>query len=216
MTQAGIPGRSALDRIVGSGLIAVVRGIFPIDRLLRIAETLQSSQIDVVEVTLNSKDALGHISSLRKLLPMSTLVGAGTVCTSADLEFAAQAGAEFAIGPNIEPEALITARRLGILMIPGVLTPTEVHMAGTFGCEAVKLFPANSVGPEYLKSLRAVFGDMKFIPTGGVTCANLGAYRRAGAAAAGIGSALVTTDLNDDAGLAHRASAIRAAWDRAL
>lgn len=204
-----------LQRIVDSALIAIVRGSFATTRLLRIAETLHSAGIDVLEVTLNSRDALTHIETLRNSLPESMLVGAGTVRTAQHVELVRQAGAQFALSPNLDPAAVATAHRLGLVFIPGVLTPTEVHTASNLGCTAVKLFPATTLGSSYIRSLRAVFDDMAFIPTGGITASNVGEFRQAGAVAVGVGSALVSSHTGGDEDLLSRATAMRISWDEA-
>ncbi|GMQ93539.1 MAG: 2-dehydro-3-deoxy-6-phosphogalactonate aldolase [Acidimicrobiia bacterium] len=204
-----------LQRIMDSALIAIVRGSFASTRLLRIAETLHSAGIEVLEVTMNSRDALTHIETLRTALPESMLVGAGTVRTARHVELAHQAGAQFALSPNLDPAAVAAAHRLGLVFIPGVLTPTEVHTASQLGCTAVKLFPACTLGPSYIRSLRAVFDDMAFIPTGGITASNVGEFRQAGAIAVGVGSALVSSRPGGDDDLFSRATAMRINWDEA-
>jgi len=205
-----------LERIVDSGLIAIIRGRFSEDRLLRIGETLHLAGIEVLEVTLNSEDALSHIQTLRSALPTSVLVGAGTVRSPRLVELAHQAGAQFALSPGFDPAAVTAADRLGLVMVPGVLTPTEVDAASALGCTAVKLFPADTFGPGYLRSLRAVFDQMTFIPTGGITSANIAEYRRFGAAAVGVGSALVSSHPNGNDDLFQRATLMRLAWDEAV
>lgn len=205
-----------LQRIVDDGLIAIIRGTFTTDRLVQIAEILESAGIHILEVTLNSKDALTHIGTLRRTLPDSMVVGAGTVRTSRMVELAADAGAQFALSPSLDPVAVASARQLGLAFIPGVLTPTEVDAAANLGCDVVKLFPANTVGTEHLKGLRAVFGEISFIPTGGMTAENVGEYRAAGAVAVGIGGALIASHASADDDLRARAAALRLAWDETL
>jgi len=206
----------SLQRVVDGGLVAIIRGTFTTDRLVRIAGILESAGIHILEVTLNSKDALTHIETLRGVLPDSMVVGAGTVRTVRLVELAAAAGAQFALSPSLDPAAVVVAKQLGLAFIPGVLTPTEVEAAAKLGCGVVKLFPASTVGIDYLKGLRAVFGEISFIPTGGMTAENVGAYRAAGAVAVGIGSALISSHASADEDLHVRAAAFRVAWDEAL
>lgn len=215
MTPGSGSASSILARIEASGIVAIIRGSYSRDRLLSICETLQAARIDAIEITLNSSNALGHIEMLRGTLPGSVMIGAGTVRTAVLVERAHDAGAQFVISPNLDPEAVATADALGLLSIPGVLTPTEVHAAVELGCAAVKLFPATTFGVEYLKNLRAVFNEAHFIPTGGVSAGNIGSYRLAGAIAAGVGNALVSPHRGDDESLHQRAFALRAAWDEA-
>jgi len=216
MTDTSRTPQPILQRIVDGGLIAIVRGTFAADRLVHIAEILESAGINTVEVTLNSKDALTHIGTLRRVLPDSMIVGAGTVRSVRLVEQAAAAGAQFALSPSLDPAAVGAAQRLGLAFIPGVLTPTEVEAAANLGCDIVKLFPASSLGTDHLRGLRAVFGGTSFIPTGGITVENVGEYRGAGAVAVGIGSALVSSRIGADDDLHVRAMALRLAWDGAL
>jgi len=215
MTQDQNQVPANLQRIVDGSLIAIIRGTYSLPRLLGIAETLHSAGVDLLEVTLNSEDALAHIQALRDTLPESILIGAGTVRSARLVELAHQAGAQFALSPNLDPPSVKLAFELGMVFIPGVLTPTEVETAIGLGCTAVKLFPASTLGPAHLRGLQAVFGDVSFIPTGGINAGNVGGYRQAGAVAVGLGSALVSASSGADEDLFGRATALRRAWDEA-
>jgi len=181
----------ASERIRREGLIAILRGAFSRDQLLGIAEALLEGGVTVLELTLNSADALGGIPLLRERLGARALVGAGTVRTVAEVDAAVGAGAQFLVAPNFDPASAARARQHGVLHLPGVLTPSEAQAAFAAGCEMVKLFPADALGPSYLKAIRAPLDRGAFIPTGGVHPENVGAYVHAGAVALGVGSALV-------------------------
>ena len=206
----------ATQRIKQDGIIAILRGDYGMDHIVRIADTLASTGLSVLEITLNSSAALDVIEVLRAQFgPEDLLVGAGTVRTIEDLDRAREAGAVFTVAPNLD---LDCCRRAGLsnwLHVPGVLTATEVETAGRVGCRWVKLFPADLLGPGYLQALRAPLDDVQFIPTGGVDSGNLAGFVRAGAAAVGVGSALISGPEQGIAEIQLRARAFREAWDRA-
>ncbi|GIV76667.1 bifunctional 4-hydroxy-2-oxoglutarate aldolase/2-dehydro-3-deoxy-phosphogluconate aldolase [Litorilinea aerophila] len=204
-----------LQQVCQEGLIAIVRGNFPTPRLLEIADTLQDAGVLVMEVTLNTTGALDAIARLRERFGDRMLVGAGTVRTRAQFEEAVAAGAQFTVAPNLDLATVEQAQARDVLHLPGIFTPTEAETAYRAGCKAVKLFPSDVVGPKYLKALRAPLDDILFIPTGGVTPENVGDYIRAGAAAVGLGSALVTGPDQSREDLMARAHKIRQAWEEA-
>ena len=199
-----------------SGLVAVIRGRFPLEHTLAVGETLAETGVTVLEVTLNSTDALKAIGLLRERLGKRALVGAGTVRTAAQLRQAIDVGAQFSVAPNLDLATVELANAADVLHLPGVFTPTEVEQAHRAGCQVVKLFPAGSLGWSYLKALRAPLDDVLFVPTGGISAENIGAYRRAGAFACGIGGALVTDGTQMLADLRERARALRVAWEVAV
>ncbi len=182
---------ATINGLKQSGLIAIVRGDYGVVRLVEIAETLYASGIKAVEITLNSTGALESIAQLRKSAPADALIGAGTVRTPQQVQQAIDAGAQFLISPNFDPASVLLSQNAGIAHLPGIFTPSEAQAAFAAGCKLVKLFPADMLGPAYLKALRAPLDDIGFAPTGGIDADNIGAYVEAGAVAFGIGSALV-------------------------
>jgi len=198
--------------ILEEGLVAIVRGNFPNAKLIEIGDALLASPVLVMEVTLNTTGALDGITLLRERFGDKMLVGAGTVRTVAQFRDAIAAGAQFTVSPNLDMPTVDAALAGDILHLPGVFTPTEAQNAFVAGCKLVKLFPSEVVGPRYLKAIRAPLDDIKFIPTGGITPDNVGDYIRAGAAAVGLGSALITGPDQPMDDLIKRARAIRAAW----
>ncbi len=202
-------------RIRVQGLVAIIRGNFSRSQILAIGEVLLTAGTPVMEVTLNTTDALGAIAALRQQFGDQLIVGAGTVRTAAQLQQTVAAGAQFTVAPNLDLATVDQAHQHDLLHLPGVFTPTEVQTAFVAGCRMVKLFPSEIVGPRYLKALRAPLDDVDLVPTGGITPENIADYVRAGAAAAGIGSALVTGPNQSLDDLAGRARALRVAWDAA-
>jgi 2-dehydro-3-deoxyphosphogluconate aldolase/(4S)-4-hydroxy-2-oxoglutarate aldolase len=201
--------------VLDNGLVAIVRGNFPTQKLLQIGDALLVSPVLVMEVTLNTTGALEGITLLRERFGDKMLVGAGTVRTVQQFRDALAAGAQFTVSPNLDMATVEAALAADILHLPGVFTPTEAQQAFVAGCKVVKLFPSEVVGPKYLKAIRAPLDDIKFVPTGGITPENVGEYIRAGAAAVGLGSALITGPDQPMDDLIKRARAIRNAWKEA-
>jgi 2-dehydro-3-deoxyphosphogluconate aldolase/(4S)-4-hydroxy-2-oxoglutarate aldolase len=142
-----------------------------------------------VEVTFTLSRAADAIRRLRRNHP-NALIGAGTVRSKADLDAAADAGAQFLVAPGLNPALLESAQRLGLVMLPGVFTATEIDLALRLGAQALKLFPAEPGGPEHVASMLQPFPGTRLVPTGGVSALNAGAYLEAGAAAVAMGSSL--------------------------
>ncbi len=183
-------------------VIAVMRRLGT-TRIQALAPILEEAGIDVFEVTLDGPEALQSIEWLRA---NGHYAGAGTV-RSAELAAAAnRAGAAFAAAPDFNPMVVGTAATLGLPMIPGALTPSEITTAWGTGACAVKLFPVSVGGPEYLWALRGPLGDIPLIPTGGVDADNAAAYLEAGAVAVGVGGWLTGPD--DMFDVAQRATAL--------
>lgn len=185
------------------GLLAILRSELAFADPVGIARVLAAAGFTAIEVTLTTPDALSAITALAAsgVLP----AGAGTVIDAAGAHAARQAGATFLVTPVVLPDAL----RSALPVIMGAFTPTEALAAHRAGAVAVKLFPAMTLGPAYLRALRAPLPQLAVVPTGGITPANIGDWHRAGAIGAGIGSEL---RVHEPAGLAERAAAFSAAW----
>ena len=205
-----------IQRIEQTGVIAILRGDFSIDRILGIAETLVTNGISILEITLNSAGALEAIRYLQQeFRPADLLVGAGTVRTPEQFDLALETGAAFTVAPSLDRETVEQAARLDVIHLPGVMTPSEVEEAVRAGSRMVKLFPADLLGPHYLKTLRAPLDDVEFVPTGGISSSNLADFVRAGARAVGVGGCLISGPDQDMVEIQSRARALREAWDRA-
>lgn len=213
MTRPPIPEIEA--RIRRGGIVAIVRGAFTTPQVLAAGEALATAGLAAMEVTLNSPDALAHITALHKQLGGRLLIGAGTVRTPADVDKALAAGAEFLIAPGFDAATVAKSHALGVSILPGVFTATEAGVAAAAGCKMLKLFPAEALGPAYLKSLRAPLSDLQFVPTGGVTVENIGTWRKAGAVAVAAGSQLISGPDQSPDDLLARAKAMKAGWEAA-
>jgi len=171
---------SAIERIRDERLVAVLRRVAKVDAEIA---RLRAAGIAVVEVTLDSDDALETIRRHPGAL-------AGTVRTPEQVDAAVAAGAGAVVSPSFSPAVVERAVELGIPAIPGALTPTEVEAAWRAGAAMVKLFPAGLGGPGYVRDLLAPLADLPLLVTGGVDASNARAFLDAGAAAVGVGSAL--------------------------
>ncbi len=200
-------------RVQNDGIIAIVRGDFPAQKILEIGDALLAAPVLFMEVTLNTPGALELIQMLRARFGENMYVGAGTVRTVDQLDAAVAAGAQFTVAPGFNSAVVTRARKADILHIPGVYTATEAESAFAAGSRLLKLFPANIGGPAYLKALRAPLDDVQFVPTGGIGPDNAAAWASAGAAALGVGSSLVTGPHQPMADLIRRARALRQAWE---
>ncbi|APY88527.1 aldolase [Streptomyces alfalfae] len=188
-------------------LVAIVRGSDP-DASFRTVMTLAEAGVPLVEVSLSGADALDVLRRARAELGPAAWLGAGTVLTAQDARLAAEAGANLIVTPGLGAGSE-EAARLGLPVLGGVLTPTDVIAAEAAGVTALKIFPASAMGgPAYLKALRGPFPRTPFVPVGGVDAAAAEAYLKLGAVAVGVGSPLVgdAADGGDLAGLRARAA----------
>lgn len=171
-------------------LVAIVRGADP-DAALRSVVALVEEGVPLVEVSLSGEGALDVIAAARAALGPDALLGAGTVLTAEDAHAAHRAGAGYAVTPGLG-EGVTTARELGLPVLGGVMTPTDIVTARALGVEAYKIFPAQQAGgPGYLRALRGPFPGLPFVPVGGVDADAARAYLAAGAVAVGVGSPLL-------------------------
>jgi len=176
--------------IADCGVVAVVRMKEP-DKLSAVVSALAEGGLRVIEVTMTVPRAIEMIADLAPGLPKGVLIGAGTVLDAATACRAIEAGAQFVVGPAFRPEVIAECHRHEVPALPGCFTPTEILSAWEAGADIVKVFPATSLGPRFLKDLHGPLPDVKLMPTGGVTIENAGDWIRAGAVAVGIGTALV-------------------------
>ena len=195
-------------------LIAILRGITPADAPA-VAQALIGAGITLIEVPLNSPDALTSIAALQQGLGDQAVFGAGTVLTTDDVARVADTGAGMIVSPNCDPAVIRATRAAGLASYPGIMTPTEAFAAITAGATALKLFPGELIGPKGLRAMRAVLPpDMPLYAVGGVSADNMRDWLDAGAAGFGIGSSLYRPG-DDAATVGARAAAIAAAWDAA-
>lgn len=201
--------KAALERMMRSGVVGVIRTPTP-DTALRAAQAVLAGGLDVVEITFTVPNAVQLVERLAKSIGSDVLLGAGTVTDAEKAKAAIDAGAQFIVAPNTDPDTITTAAALGAVAIPGALTPTEVVNAVHAGADAVKIFPISVFGPSYLKALRGPLPDVILVPTGGIEPETVYDYFAAGAAMVGVGGTLVEPKLvaaGDYAAITDRARA---------
>lgn len=178
-----------VQQLFDAKVVSILRHV-PYDKLPLVLSALHDSRVKLVEVTLNSKDALKMIGEVAA--DGRFLVGAGTVLDSESAKKAISAGAKFIISPNLKKEVILAAQESGALSIPGVMTPTEMIQALEWGADIVKVFPASTLGPSYFRAIRGPIGDAKLMATGGIHSENIKSFIDAGVNLFGIGGGLVS------------------------
>ena len=207
------------ERVLSCGVIAVVR--LPQDvgaqhaAPLRAAVTaLAAGGIDVVEITLTTPGALEAIAGLASDEGLKgCMIGAGTVLDVKAARDVIARGARFVVSPAFDRFVVRYCRDHHVPCLPGAFTPTELHEAWRAGATAVKLFPASTLGPQYLREVLAPLPFLRVVPSGGVSLENAGDWIRAGAAAVSVGSARVSAGLVRDAAWAELTRRARALVD---
>jgi 2-dehydro-3-deoxyphosphogalactonate aldolase len=171
-------------------LVAILRGIRP-DEAIPVTAALAARGVAIVEVPLNSPDPLASITVLSREFGDHLLIGAGTVMTETQVAEVAAAGGRLIVTPHADPIITRAAKRHGLLAMPGFFTPAEAFAMLAAGADALKLFPAEAGSPAMLRALRAVLPhETLVLPVGGIDATNMPAWRAAGAAGFGIGSAI--------------------------
>jgi 2-dehydro-3-deoxyphosphogluconate aldolase / (4S)-4-hydroxy-2-oxoglutarate aldolase len=190
------------DAVTDVRVIAILRRL-PRRQAVDVARALAESGVRAIEVTIDSPDALDVIAEIAEL--DGVIAGAGTVLTIGDAELALSAGAAFLITPVVDTSVIGWASGRGVPIMPGAMTPTEASVAWSAGAAAVKLFPAGSLGPEFVRAIRAPLPHIPLIPTGGVSAADVSSYLDAGAIAVALGSELAAGGDFAEAGRRARA-----------
>ncbi|MBS0547303.1 MAG: 2-dehydro-3-deoxy-6-phosphogalactonate aldolase [Proteobacteria bacterium] len=194
-------------------LVAILRGLKP-NEALDIGVVLIETGFRLIEVPLNSPQPLESIAILRQQFPQA-LVGAGTVLTAQQVRDVAAAGGELIVAPNFDAAVVAETVKLGLVSLPGILTPSEAFAALAAGAHGLKLFPAEMASPAVVKAMLAVLPKgTRLVPVGGVGADNLEGWHAAGAAGFGLGSSLYKPG-DDAATVRAKATAIVEAW-RAL
>ncbi len=180
-------------------IVAIIRG-FDSDTCLHLAEAYARGGIRLVEVTFNQKDpatwkdTAAAIRAIADHFEGEVRAGAGTVLTEEQLQICEDAGGEYMVSPNVNPDLIRSCTKRGLAAFPGALTPTEVASAWEAGASFVKLFPVGALGPGYVKALRAPLSHIPLLAVGGVNADNLADYMRAGCVGAGIGGSLTNKE----------------------
>ena len=185
--------RAVLETLSRTRLLAVIRQD-DLSHAEAVATALLDAGVKVQEFTLTNPDSLDAIGRMRRREAFGGaggLVGAGSVRSVGEAHQALEAGAQFVVTPVMDLKIIAVCKEAGVPVFPGAFTPTEIHAAWRAGAEAVKVFPATTLGPGYIKDVLAPLPYLKLIPTGGVNLLNITAFLDQGAFAVGTGSSLL-------------------------
>lgn len=189
-----------IDSILKEKLIAIVRGVSS-DKLLSLAEAIYNGGIRLIEVTysadgsVSDEETANNIKMLSEHFENRMYIGAGTVLTEKQVELTANAGGSFIISPDTCPEVIKRTVELGLVSIPGSLTPTEAQIAYKAGADFVKLFPVTKLGVDYVKAIRVPLSHIRFLVAAGVNCDNIKDFLEAGICAFGVSSSIADKKL---------------------
>jgi 2-dehydro-3-deoxyphosphogluconate aldolase / (4S)-4-hydroxy-2-oxoglutarate aldolase len=175
-------------------VIGIMRNL-PVDKIIHIASLYAEEGLTNLEITLNSSGAHELITELSTRFKGRINIGAGTVCTSVELEIALSAGAVFIVTPIVNEEIIQKCVSMAIPVFPGAYTPTEIYRAHVLGAAMIKVFPASALGPSYIRELSGPFPHFKLLPTGGISLENMDDFIKAGAKGLGIGSHLFPSNI---------------------
>jgi len=182
-------GEGPLGEIERIGAVAILRLDCSPEEMVEVAEAIFSAGMKAIEVALTAGGAFRQLEAVARALGGEATIGAGTVLTKEQAERALDLGAEFLVSPGLSEEVMVVAGPERY--IPGVMTPTELARALSLGARLCKLFPADALGPGYVKALLGPFRGAKLVPTGGISEKNAAEFIRAGAVAVGVGGWLV-------------------------
>jgi 2-dehydro-3-deoxyphosphogluconate aldolase/(4S)-4-hydroxy-2-oxoglutarate aldolase len=180
-----------IRQLVEPGVIAVVRDLEPVE-IRPLIEALLAGGVVAVELTLTTPGALEAVSVAVREFAGRVVVGVGSVLDAQSCRAALAAGADFIVSPVLRPELAAICHEAEAPVMLGAFTPTEAQNAHDAGADFVKIFPADSLGPAFIKAIRAPMPHLRLVPTGGVDVNTIGAFVKAGCVAVGAGSTLVS------------------------
>ena len=192
-----------VKKIQEEKIITIIRGVAK-EKIIPLAKALYDGGIRLIECTYDASGTISdeetalNIETLVKHFGLKMVVGAGTVLTEKQVELTKSAGGEFIISPDTNPDVIKKTKELGLVSIPGALTPTEIACANRFGADFVKIFPIGQMGYNYIKDVKAPLSNVKILAVGGVDENNMKDYFDAGACGIGIGSGIVKKNMIDN------------------
>ena len=187
-----------ISRLTDPGIIAVVRAQRQ-EQVLPLSEALLAGGVVAIEITMTTPNAIQAIGEAKEKLGGGALIGVGTVLEVETCRAAIQAGAEFVVSPILRPELVGVAHSANRPIMLGAYTPTEAQRAHEAGADFIKIFPADGLGPNYIKALRAPLPHLRIIPTGISKVEDIAEFFKAGCVAVGLGSLLVTRPILQEA-----------------
>ena len=183
-----------ISRLTNPGIIAVIRAQKP-EQVLPLSEALIAGGVIAIEITMTTPNAIAAIREASQKLGTRGLIGVSTVLDAATAREAIAAGAEFVVTPITRPEIVAAAHAADRPVMLGAYTPTEAQLAHEAGADFVKIFPADGLGPNYIKAIRGPLPHLRIVPTGGVDLKTAADFLKAGCVALGVGSSLVSTKI---------------------
>jgi 2-dehydro-3-deoxyphosphogluconate aldolase / (4S)-4-hydroxy-2-oxoglutarate aldolase len=192
------PKSDIISLLTNPGIIAIVR-TQQAAQVAPLVEALLAGGIRAIEITMTTPNALAAIREASEKAGDRAVIGVGTVLDADTCRAAITAGAEFVVTPICRTELVAIAHAAGCPIMLGAYTPTEAQKAHEAGTDFVKIFPADGLGAGYIKALRAPLPHLRIVPTGGVDVQNVADFLKAGCAALGVGSALVSAKILQEA-----------------
>ena len=187
-----------IEKVLESKVVAIVRGLE--SRHAEFAKALYDGGVKCIEVTFNQAKPEEHIQTLdairaiKEAMGDRMCVGAGTVTSVELTEKAHKAGAQFIVSPNMDPVVIKRTVELGMVSMPGAMTPTEIFEAHRAGADFVKVFPAGTLGAAHIKAIRGPLNHIRLLAVGGVSEKNAAEFMKAGCAGLGVGGNLVNKE----------------------
>lgn len=191
---------NTVECILKNKIIVIVRGVARED-LLPFAEAAYEGGVRLLECTYDASGKIqdeqiaSNIEMLAQHFEGKMHIGAGTVLTKKQVELTKNAGGKFIISPDTNTDIIEYTKKLGLVSIPGALTPTEVSTANAAGADFIKVFPVDLFGPKYIKTLKAPLSNARLLAVNGITAENMREYLDAGAVGVGVGSGIVNKEL---------------------
>lgn len=190
--------KNIIDLVLETKVVAIVRGLN--SGYEGLAQALYDGGIRAIEVTFNQKDpalwikTTDAIRQIKALMGDKMAVGAGTVTSVELAELAYEAGAQFIVSPDTDPDVIRRTKELGMVSMPGALTPSEIKQAYKSGADFVKVFPVGNLGSGYIKAIRGPLNHIRLLAVGGVSEKNVAEFIKAGCVGVGVGGNLVNKD----------------------
>ena len=195
--------KSVIEAIEKEKIIVIVRGVAR-EKLIPLCNAMYQGGIRLLELTfdvgkkVSDLETAENIKMLAEEFSGRMFIGAGTVLTKKQVKLVKEAGGSFIISPNTDKKVIKATKKLGMVSMPGALTPTEVKMAVDFGADFVKLFPVSNFGPDYVKAVKAPLSNIKFTAVGGIDEHNLADYIKVGVSGFGIGTNIVNKKMIEE------------------
>lgn len=202
-----------IEQIEKEKIVVIVRGV-ETSKLIPLAEAIYNGGIRFLEITYTATGVIKDEETAENIQMLSTHfkgrmhIGAGTVLNEKQVELTYKAGGKFIISPDVNPDVIKKTKALGMISVPGALTPTEVQMAHRSGADFVKLFPVTNLGIGYVKAVKAPLSHIKLLAVGGIDLNNVKEYMSAGVCGFGIGTNIVDKNMiinNDFEGISKLA-----------